>query len=91
MDNQDIKSSLEEEQKRIKEEQFKLKKVAYEQWLQQPTTHDLFTVLNNHESLLIDNSTEDAARTLAAVRTVRAMRKILLNPELFISLSQSTK
>lgn len=62
----------------------RLQREAHQHWLEHPVTKDLMRLLDKHEFVLIDSTADDAVRTLAAVRTVRAIRKLSFNTDNFI-------
>ena len=62
--------------------------IAHHTWLQHPVTRQLFQVLSTHESSLIDNTNAQAGDIVAAVRTVRAMRKVISDSTKFVTMSQ---
>lgn len=69
------------------QEQTRIRSDAHIHWLEHPVTLEMFRALNNHETQLLENPQGDALVILTAVRTVRAMRKILSDSVLFIKLS----
>jgi len=71
-------------------EQVRLRKESHKQWLKLPVTQELIRGLARHESMLIDNSAEDAVRILAAVRTVRTMQKWIADTDQFVHMTYTT-
>jgi hypothetical protein len=64
-----------------------IQKSAHTEWLNHPTTRQMFSVLKVHESTLIDNTGAKAEDIISAVRTIRAMRTILTDTDHFVMLA----